>query len=99
VVSVDGVVVAVVVVVVVVVVDEVLPLSLPPQATVSVPAAIAAAIPATTEKRRGIRVSVMVSLDSCEVGNSFVRCTHSDPTSSAITAMGSFACGALKFEK
>jgi hypothetical protein len=84
---------------VVVVVDEVLPLSLPPQATVSVPAAIAAAIPATTEKRRGIRVSVMVSLDSCVVGICFVRCTHSDPMSSAVKATGPLECSALKFGK
>jgi hypothetical protein len=90
---------SVLVLVVVLVVEEDPPLSLPPHATVNVPAAIAAAIPATTEKRRGIRVSVMVILDSCEIGDYSERCTHSDPKSSAMAPTGCPARTALEFGK
>jgi hypothetical protein len=71
--SLDGavvsvVVVSVVVVSVVVVVSDVLlvpdPLPLLPQATASVLTAIAAAIPAVRRKRRELRSTVMVALDS-----------------------------------
>ncbi|GAB7066111.1 hypothetical protein JCM12141A_04000 [Mycolicibacterium hodleri] len=56
-----------VVVVVVSVVLEVLesdPLPLPPHATVSVPTANAAAIPAAARKRRELRTAVICGLDS-----------------------------------
>ena len=65
---------AVVVVVVVSVVLDVLdvlesvPLSLLPQATVRVPAANAAAIPAATRKRTELRSAVMVWTRFCVVG-------------------------------
>jgi hypothetical protein len=67
--SLDGAVVSVVVVsVVVVVVSDVLlvpdPLPLLPQATASVLTANAAAIPAVRRKRRELRSTVMVALDS-----------------------------------
>jgi hypothetical protein len=64
VVSVEGAVVVVVVVVVVLDVLESEPLSLLPQATVRVPAANAAAIPAATRKRTELRSAVMCVLDS-----------------------------------
>ena len=48
----------------VVLVEESVLLSLPPHATVSVLKAIVAAIPTATEKRRCVRLSVMVTLDS-----------------------------------
>jgi hypothetical protein len=54
--------VSVLVALVVLVVEEsLLPLSLPPQAAVSVLRAITAAIPAAAEKRRVVRVSIMVN--------------------------------------
>jgi hypothetical protein len=66
--SLDGAVVSVVVVSVVVVVSDVLlvpePLPLLPQATASVLTANAAAIPAVRRKRRELRSTVMVALDS-----------------------------------
>jgi predicted MFS family arabinose efflux permease len=81
-------VVSVVVVVEVVVDDDVesLPLSLPPHAAVSVVSAITAAMPAVTDKRRGLRVSVMVSLTSLCRAYSVMRSTHSQPLSSTVGA-------------